>query len=96
MNHPVHIHGRQFQVIKIGWPKYDNQSRWESENYDVKCDINKFCNKASWKDSTWNDGNVPGIINNGAPLKDTVLVPLGGYVVIRFLVNNPGKCMTIY
>lgn len=27
---------------------------------------------------------------SGAPIKDTVTVPDGGYTVIRFLANNPG------
>lgn len=27
---------------------------------------------------------------SGAPIKDTVTVPDGGYTIIRFLANNPG------
>lgn len=27
---------------------------------------------------------------NGAPVKDTVTVPDGGYTIIRFVANNPG------
>ena len=40
----------------------------------------------------WRNGTV-GIIETGdkpLPIKDTVIVPYGGYVVIRFLINNPG------
>lgn len=28
---------------------------------------------------------------NGAPLKDTVTVPDGGYTIIRWYADNPGK-----
>ena len=57
---------------------------------DIQCDSNALCNKAKWADSSWEDGNVPGIISHGALLKDSVIVPAGGYVVIRFLADNPG------
>ena len=56
---------------------------------DVECD-DKLCNKARWADPSWEGGNLPGIITHGAPLKDTVFVPAGGYIVVRFLADNPG------
>ena len=34
---------------------------------------------------------VPGIVTQGAPLKDSIAVPVGGYVVIRFKADNPGE-----
>ena len=40
-------------------------------------------------------GNVPGTITNGAPYKDSINVPAGGYVVIRLIADNPGK-LTVY
>ena len=57
---------------------------------DIQCDSNALCNKARWADSSWEGGDVPGIISHGAPLKDSVTIPAGGYVVIRFLADNPG------
>lgn len=30
-----------------------------------------------------------------APVKDTVSVPDGGYTIIRFVANNPGKHLEI-
>lgn len=39
--------------------------------------------------------NEMGLIQKklvGAVVKDTVSVPVGGYVVIRFYANNPGNC----
>ena len=50
---------------------------------------NNACNKASW-----------GIVNSlgikranlvNPVKKDTVHVPAGGYVVVRYLTDNPGK-----
>ena len=29
---------------------------------------------------------------SAAPIKDTVSVPDGGYAVVRFIADNPGKC----
>ena len=28
---------------------------------------------------------------NGAPIKDTMKIPGGGYTIIRFIADNPGK-----
>ena len=56
----------------------------------MKCGPNALCNEAEWSDPSWDEGNIPDIITHGAPLKDTVLVPAGGYVVIRFMADNPG------
>ena len=44
-----------------------------------------------WKDPSWSLGNISGMIDNGAPLKDTVMVPVGGYVVLRLKADNPGR-----
>ncbi len=52
-----------------------------------------MCTEAGWADPTWAGGNLPEMVTHGAPLKDTVLVPAGGYVVIRFLADNPGSCL---
>ncbi len=56
---------------------------------DISCD-SEMCQNATWSDPSWRGGHVPGIVRRGAPLKDTVTVPAGGYVVLRFLADNPG------
>ena len=45
------------------------------------------CAKAAWR-----DGVPPPSLNlHGRPVrKDTVIVPAGGYAVIRFRTDNPG------
>src|SRR5689334_12059935 len=58
---------------------------------DIKCRPNDPpCNFAGWANQSWNGGNVPGLNLDNPPEKDTVTVPVGGYVVIRFVANNPG------
>ena len=61
---------------------------------DIECE-DTLCNKARWADPSWADGHIPDIITQGAPLKDTVFVPAGGYIVIRFLADNPGTDRSI-
>ena len=49
--------------------------------------VNRRYQEVSWSNPTF--GNI-STINKKLPQKDTILVPYGGYVVIRFIVNNPG------
>ena len=50
-----------------------------------------LCNSERWKMSSWDNPNsIPGIKLKNPPIKDTIVVPSGGYVVIRFKANNPG------
>lgn len=95
-DHPIHIHGHSFQVVKIGYPTYDKPSgRFVKENQDINCGqgemgTESFCNNARWADQTWTSGNIPGLELARAPAKDTIVVPSGGYVVVRFKADNPG------
>ena len=59
-------------------------------NPDLECPTDR-CHNATFKDPTWLGGNIPGLNEINPPLKDTVIVPAGGYVVIRFLADNPGE-----
>ena len=91
MAHPIHIHEYHFQVVKIGWPEYDQKTGlYKSLNKDIRCLLNEHCNSATWSDPSWRDGNLPGMVRDRAVRKDTVMVPAGGYVVIRFKTENPG------
>ena len=40
-----------------------------------------FFSSAQWQDPTWENGNVPGLNLKNPPLKDTVIIPTGGYAV---------------
>lgn len=91
-SHPVHMHGHSFQVVKVGWPTYNESSNVIlKRNLDIEC-YNERCNLLGWRNSTWQGGKVAGL-NLATPLlKDTVTVPIGGYVVVRIKTDNPGKC----
>ena len=61
-------------------------------NMDIACRSDPvICNEAHWTDPDTDGLNVEGMIERSPPLKDTVLLPAGGYVVIRFEANNPGE-----
>ncbi|XP_053377652.1 uncharacterized protein LOC123528865 isoform X2 [Mercenaria mercenaria] len=90
-SHPIHLHGHSFYVMKMGFGTYDpNTANLTNKSEDITCtDKNNYCSSASWTNASWAGGNVPGL-NPRPPQKDTVIVPAGGYVVIRFRTDNPG------
>ncbi|XP_066285307.1 uncharacterized protein [Branchiostoma lanceolatum] len=89
--HPVHIHGHHFYVLDMGFPEYDNDTgTFVTHNTDIDCTGFQNCNGRGWVDDSWKNGSKPGLNNVNPPLKDTVIVPVGGYVVLRFLADNPG------
>ena len=59
-------------------------------NPDLHCPTDR-CHNATWADQSWLGGNVPGMNLLNPPVKDTVTVPAGGYVIIRFPADNPGN-----
>ena len=90
-SHPVHLHGHSFNVLHIEHGVY-NSSGQLIDNTD-----HVVCNNAMCRAPTWNTDALPSITETiqkiSAPssiLKDTVIVPAGGYVVIAFQANNPG------
>lgn len=89
--HPVHMHGHQFQVLDIGHGEYtpDGLLRWPSQ--DITCNgATKACTKPSWAEGREYDRGKTGRVRANAPLKDSIAVPSGGYVVVYFLSSNPG------
>ncbi|WAR03598.1 ASO-like protein, partial [Mya arenaria] len=96
--HPIHMHGHSFYVLKIGDAQYnDTTGAFVEQNSDVDCRGNlytrpdkSFCNDATWSNPDWLNGEVPGLNLDRAPRKDTIIVPSGGYVVIRIKADNPG------
>uniref|UniRef100_A0A914HMH5 Plastocyanin-like domain-containing protein n=1 Tax=Globodera rostochiensis TaxID=31243 RepID=A0A914HMH5_GLORO len=83
MLHPFHLHGTKFYVMKIGKmePKY-------LLNRDVEC-ADKHCIEMKWSNISYYKGNVP-LLKKNPILRDTVMIPHMGYVVIRFRATNPG------
>ena len=92
-SHPIHMHGHTFYVLKMGFSVTDQTTaRNIRQNPDINCGGGlNFCNNASWSNKTWADGNIPGLNLKNPPRKDTIIVPTGGYVVLRIRSDNPGR-----
>lgn len=78
-------------MLKTGFPTYDENGTYLSDNADIMCADTgmRRCNAARWNDATWRGDTVPGLSAKPV-IKDTVIVPVGGYVVLRFKADNPG------
>ena len=84
-HHPVHLHGHNFAVLKIGYPDYNETAGvCAKPNNEIECDTN-LCASAKWR-----EGHATDLNFNNPPIKDTVFVPSRGYVVVRFKTDNPG------
>jgi len=97
-SHPVHLHGHYFYVVEIAYPFYHENGTYKSVNNDTECvgrcheyttieGSKGFTQEIRWR-------NIPDSVrqtqSRRLPRKDTVIVPYGGYTVIRFIVDNPG------
>ncbi|XP_052779171.1 uncharacterized protein LOC128216597 [Mya arenaria] len=97
-SHPIHMHGHSFYVLKMGYGTYnESNGAFVAQNSDVDCRGNlytgpdkSFCNDATWSNANWKDGNVPDLNLDRPTRKDTIIVPSGGYVVLRIRADNPG------
>ena len=84
INHPIHLHGHSFAVLKQGFGTIDNTTgRSISVNSDYKCN-DENCYSTSW------NGDSPEMKTSFPPIRNTVGVPGGGYSVIRFRSDNLG------
>ena len=84
--HPIHLHGHSFHVAKIGFGDYSDTGRIMSASEDITCyNNNDYCT-----DPRLSENVDEGRKDNKAPLKDTVLIPAGGYAIVYFKANNPG------
>ena len=87
--HPIHLHGHHYRVMNIGYPTYNEDGTFNSSTSDITCTPGGACNIGV----SWASGNAtPSAceMNGTCPMKDTVTVPFGGYVRIRFPSNNWG------
>ncbi|KAF6033174.1 hypothetical protein EB796_008520 [Bugula neritina] len=87
--HTWHMHGYRFAVLKVAYPPKDNSTGliMSTYNREINCS-NDFCNDAHWA----ND-NIGQFDVDRPPLKDTVMIPNGGYAVVRIYTDNPGYWM---
>ncbi|CAC5359437.1 unnamed protein product [Mytilus coruscus] len=95
ISHPIHMHGHTYKVLKMEFPEVSTDGNFTFTE-DIECsntlpNIKSSCNNARWRNSSWNDYNtIPGINTIDAVRKDTIVVPYGGYVIIKINAANPG------
>ena len=83
--HPVHLHGHTFHVVGIYYGEYNSTGHLVGTNPNVTCGNDPMCTNPGWTSTP-----VAGAITNRTVRKDTIVVPPRGFVVIRFISNNPG------
>lgn len=84
-HHSMHLHGHDFYVLRVGYPDFNHTSGYfTTPNPDIACGDN-FCTNP-----TWAAGSSPVLNLDRPPVKDTVVVPSQGYVVIQLVDPNPG------
>ena len=88
--HPIHLHGHSFHVARVGFGSYNDNGRLTRATEDISCIGNGDGTRCT--DPVWSIGRVNTDRSNlkQAPLKDTILIPAGGYAVVYFKANNPG------
>jgi FtsP/CotA-like multicopper oxidase with cupredoxin domain len=82
----MHIHGQNFAVMAESFPTYDNVTgRIVSPNPDITCGSDVLCAHPRWS------GTPPDFSKVLQPvIKDTLVIPVRGYTVVRFITLNPG------
>ena len=89
--HPVHLHGHYFHVVDIQFGDYIN-GELTGGNSDIDCGGDTLCVRPRWRNTRdySKRKEVTGKVSSKAPLKDTLLIPAGGYAVVYFKTDNPG------
>ena len=97
-DHPIHLHGHAFYVLKIDYGDFNSTSgRLNSliKNKDIDCNNAEdqelsYCDESTFSNKSWYGSNIPGLNLENPILKDTIMIPTGSYAVIRFKSDNPG------
>uniref|UniRef100_A0A1X7U061 Plastocyanin-like domain-containing protein n=1 Tax=Amphimedon queenslandica TaxID=400682 RepID=A0A1X7U061_AMPQE len=90
--HPIHLHGHYFHVVEIVFGEYDDNGTLIAGNDTIDCGDSYLCVRPRWTKNEFNRRKELGkkSISPTAPLKDTLLIPAGGYAVVYFKTDNPG------
>jgi hypothetical protein len=84
--HPIHLHGNNFAVLAQGFPTYDPVTgRWTTPNADISCGTDTLC-----ANPKWGPAGRPAFNVANPPIKDTLVLPIRGYAVVRLKTTNPG------
>ncbi|KAL7070705.1 hypothetical protein ACQ4LE_009858 [Meloidogyne hapla] len=91
MPHPFHLHGHKFVVLRMGFAEqFEGNGTLKGFNKNLEClGKSNRCAEIKWSNKNWEGGEIPEI-NKNPVLRDTVVVPAKGFVVLRFRANNPG------
>lgn len=74
------------RVYDLYW---NDAFKCENDAGNALAQNNTFCNKVSFSNDSWAGIGLPDIARK--PIKkDTITIPPGGYVIIRFKADNPG------
>ncbi|XP_074657371.1 uncharacterized protein LOC141910578 [Tubulanus polymorphus] len=92
---PAHLHGHRFHVLKVAFARLSSETgRVTDDNSDLECANGTtklpFCNRVRWSNTSLTGDDVTNLNLVNPPLKDSVTIPSGGYVVLRFKADNPG------
>ncbi|CAF1024094.1 unnamed protein product [Adineta ricciae] len=82
--HPIHLHGSYFHIVQQGLAQLNiTTGEFLANNPDVICDEHAacICNQTTSSNCTKNNMRL---------VKDTIQLPRGGYIRIRFRAINPG------
>jgi ABC-type multidrug transport system ATPase subunit/FtsP/CotA-like multicopper oxidase with cupredoxin domain len=75
-SHPFHLHGHKFEVMGVGYADFEQD-----------CSILQCRSEPWYRESS----HAHHLVNpDTAILKDTLLIPAGGWAVVRFRADNPG------
>ena len=95
-SHPIHLHGHKFRIVSTGYGEYSAMTGFlTGSSSDILCNnissSGNINNITCTYDLKWRSGPPDVSIDKFTILKDTVVVPMGGYVVVQFLSDNPGN-----
>ncbi|XP_019854010.1 PREDICTED: laccase-12-like [Amphimedon queenslandica] len=89
--HPIHLHGHYFHVVEIAFGEYDDNGILIAGNDTIDCGNSYLCVRPRWKTNRdYSTRTGMARVSPKAPLKDTLLIPAGGYAVVYFKTDNPG------
>ena len=75
----------EFFVTNMGFPKQFSNGTISGMNENIKC-LNEACTTHIWDEKALRDEET----NSDYIMKNTILLPPEGYVIVRFRAENPG------
>jgi len=83
--HTAHLHGNEFYLMDMGFPKTFENGSIADINENLKC-LNDACTAHEWNEEVLKERRIRS--ENIA--KNTLMLPAQGYSIVRFRAENPG------